>query len=75
MRREFAFEVMQHDGISVSLEDEMVVVECKEYAEGVIDTGVVHSLAREYGLDVERVLGDFEAGALICHVVPDGGED
>ena len=66
---------MQHDGTSVSLEDGMVVVECREYAEGVIDTGNVHTTAREHGLDVERVLVDFEAGAAICHVVPDGGED
>lgn len=74
MSREFAFEVMQHDGISVSLEDDMIVVECKEYSEGVIDTGVVHTLSREHGLDVERVLVDFEAGAAVCHVVPEGGE-
>lgn len=72
----FVLEAAAADGISVGREDDQLVVECSEYSEGKIDTGVVHDLAREHDLIVERTLADFENGDIeVILGIPGGDAD
>lgn len=70
----FVLEAAAADGVSVGREDDQLVVECSEHSEGKIDTGVVHDLAREHDLVVERTLADFEGGDVEVILRIPGGE-
>ncbi|SNZ18267.1 hypothetical protein SAMN06269185_3314 [Natronoarchaeum philippinense] len=61
---DFLLEAAAEDGVSVGREDDQLVVRCTDHTEERIDTEVVHDLAHEHGMIVERTVSDFDAGAV-----------